>query len=59
MCTVSFVIISWRLEIICFLNVALVSEFGIFVWQDVELLIFLWFGMILFNKDAATGSISL
>ena len=59
MCTVSFVIINWRLEIICFLNVTLVPDFGIFVWQDVELLIFLWFGMILFNKDAATSSISL
>jgi hypothetical protein len=34
-------VIKWRLEIIYFLNVALVPEFGISVWQDVGL-IFLW-----------------
>jgi hypothetical protein len=54
MFNVGSVIIRWRLEIICFLNVALVPEFGISVWQDVGL-IFLWFWMILSSKDAVPG----
>jgi hypothetical protein len=57
MLNVGFVIVKWRLEIICFLNVALVPEFGISVWQDVGL-IFLWFGMILSSKDAVPGFIN-
>ena len=59
MFTVSFVITSWRLETICFLNAALVPEYGIFVWQDIELQIPLWFGMTLYNKDAVPSFTSL
>jgi hypothetical protein len=41
------------------LSVALVTEFGDFVWLDAGLIILLSYGMILSNWDAAIGAVKL
>jgi hypothetical protein len=42
-----------------FLNVALVTEFGDFVWLDAELIVLLSYGMILSSWDATIGAVKL
>jgi hypothetical protein len=42
-----------------FFSVALVTEFGDFVWLDVELILLLSYGMILSSWDAAIATVKL